>query len=191
MSDKVGPGNPPISGQFPKGKSGNPNGRPRKVQDKPSGSAVDVIIDKSVMITKGGIARQVTTEEALLHQTLMKALEGNKPAMREMLKLIEKRDTALAKSQAKKGAAKIESVIEPHDPTNAHEAMRILNIADTDPSWTGSEYGDERLLLEPWAVQVALSRRRGGKRLTERQVEDIHRQTRDPGSLRWPRSAGK
>ncbi len=191
MNDKVGPGRPPVSGQFQKGKSGNPKGRPRKAHDKPLGSAVDVIIDKSVMITKGGIARQVTTEEALLHQTLLKALEGNKPAMREMLKLIEKRDTALAKSQAKKGAAKIESVMEPHDPTNAHEAMRILNIADADPMWTDTKFEDERLLLEPWAVQAALSRRRGVKRLTEKQVQDIHRQTRDPGSLRWPRSAGK
>ena len=111
--------------------------------------------------------------------------------MREMLKLISKRETAFAKSQARKGAAKIETRTEPHDPTNAHQAMQILGIADQEASWAAPEHGGERLLLEPWAVQAALSRRRGGKRLTEKQVEDINRQTRDPGSLRWPRSAGK
>jgi GTP-dependent phosphoenolpyruvate carboxykinase len=51
----------------------------------------------------------------------------------------------------------------------------------------GSDDEYERLLLEPWAVQAALSRRRGGSRLTDKDVIDIKRCTRDAGALRWPR----
>src|SRR3546814_8667966 len=40
-------------------------------------------------------------------------------------------------------------------------------------------------LFRSWAVQAAL-RRRGSGSLTERDVSEIRRCTRDPGTLRWP-----
>ena len=45
------------------------------------------------------------------------------------------------------------------------------------------------MLLEPWAVQAALSRRRGGRKLRDKDVAEIRRCTRDPDSLRWPKGA--
>src|SRR6516165_8954733 len=47
------------------------------------------------------------------------------------------------------------------------------------------------LLLEPWAVQAALRRRRGGQRLTEEELEEVRRCTRNPETLRWPRGTGR
>ena len=48
-----------------------------------------------------------------------------------------------------------------------------------------------QLLLEPRSVQAALSRRRGGNRLTKDERDWIRRCTRDPDSLRWPRGTDK
>ena len=68
--------------------------------------------------------------------------------------------------------------------------MLILGIADHDPDRQGPT-SKAQLLLEPWAVQAALSRRRGGERLTDKEVAEIKRCTRDAGSLRWPRGTGE
>jgi hypothetical protein len=59
----------------------------------------------------------------------------------------------------------------------------LLGIAapDQDRAWF---IGRTLLLLEPWTVQAALRRRRGGQRLTESELEEIQRCTRDPDSPR-------
>jgi hypothetical protein len=62
----------------------------------------------------------------------------------------------------------------------------LLGIAAPDPA--RADVSDERaqLLLEPWAVQAALNRRRGRRRLTEQELKSVRRSTRDPDSVRWP-----
>ena len=77
------------------------------------------------------------------------------------------------------------------DPDSADEAMPILCIAHPNPERQGPQFDGEQLLIEPWAVQAALSRRRGGQVLTEREVAEIRRCTRDADTLRWPRRPGK
>ena len=74
-----------------------------------------------------------------------------------------------------------------NDSDNADAALLLLGIAAHNPD--RAEWGKDRaqLLLEPWAVQAALRRRRGGHRLTDDEREAIRRSTRDPDSLRWPR----
>ncbi|KAB2886509.1 MAG: hypothetical protein F9K34_01925 [Albidovulum sp.] len=73
------------------------------------------------------------------------------------------------------------------DPDNASEALLILGIACEDPRDYGSNNKYQRLLLEPWAVQAALSRRRGGAKLTDKEIGEIRRCTRASDNLRWPR----
>jgi len=137
-------------------------------------------------VTGPGGAREITAEEALQQRTYRDALEGKRPAMREVLGWIGKREAWLAKHMPK--AARHNLVLRlTDDPDNADTALLLLGIAAHNPD--RAEWGKDRaqLLLEPWAVQAALRRRRGGHRLTDKEREEIRRCTRDPDSLRWPR----
>jgi hypothetical protein len=106
-------------------------------------------------------------------------------AVREVKKWIKKREAWLAQHERK--------VPQPvpwlfsDDPDNADAALVLLGIAAADPA--RAEFGANRaqLLLEPWAVQAALRRRRGGQRLTEQELNEVRRCTRDSDTLRWPR----
>lgn len=188
MSKTVGPGNPPLASRFRKGQSGNPKGRPKSKKSRAPVSAFDIVIDKKLTVTQGGVPREVTAEEALQHRTYQDAVAGNRAARRQVLKMIEKREQHLA-AQPNRNTRQYEFRTE-IDPDNADAALLILGIAVRDHSSQGRGYeGDLR--LEPWAVQAALSRRRGGSRLTARDVAEIKRCTRDAGSLRWPRGTGE
>ena len=86
----------------------------------------------------------------------------------------------------RKRLAEIKRYISP-DPDNADAALVLLGIAAPDPAWADFGLDRAQLLLEPWAVQAALRRRRGGQRLTDSERDAIRRCTRDPDSLQWPR----
>jgi hypothetical protein len=185
MSEKIGPGNPPRATRFQKGQSGNPKGRP-KAKRPPEPSAFDVLLRRTVKIIQGGVEREVTPEEAIQQQVLQAAFAGNASAGRQVLKWIEIHEKALA-ARAKPAVVRIPSRIV-HDPENANEALLLLGIATRlGPGARREQY--QQLLLEPWAVQKALSRRHGGERLTEQEIQEIKRCTRDPEALRWPRSS--
>ena len=188
---KVGPGHPPKSTRFRKGQSGNPRGRPRKERLADPISAFDVVIDKTLTIEQDGKSREVTIEEALQHKTYQNAISGDRSARRGVLKMIEKRDVY---SNARKGKNRIPPVgikYESSDPTNADEALLILGIATRNPDRQEYKADRERLLLEPWAVQAALSQRRGGSKLTEQEIKEIQRCTLDAATLGWPRGAAE
>lgn len=187
MSDKPGPGRPPRKGQFRKGQSGNLKGRPKTTKD-PHRSAFDVVTQRTLTVMRNGASREVTMEEALQHRTYQEALKGKRPAQREVLRWIEKRDKYLAKHSKRKPPKPRPFRFSP-DPDNADAALLMLGITAPDPG--RQEYGADRaqMLLEPWAVQAALSRRRGGRKLTDRDVADIRRCMRDPDSLHWPKGA--
>ena len=169
----------------------NPKGRPRKDQKASLMPSFDVILNRSIPIHNDGIERQAPAEEALLHKTLLKAFDGDKAAIREICKLIVKREEFYAKWQESQDEGSTQQIVDKYAPKNADKAMMLLDIARPDPKYQNSRYSGDHLLLEPWAVQMALSRRRGGRRLTEQQVTTIKKETRDPDALHWPRSAGK
>jgi len=175
---------PPISGRFRKGKSGNPKGRPKKRTPEAT-SAFDILISKSLVVVQNGVRREVTVDEALQQQLYRDAVKGNKLAQRQVMKMIDKREKARAKER--KIEPSITSKIEPVDPDNADQALQILGIATPDLSRDRQPDGREHLLLEPWAVQAALKRRRGSSRLTQTNIREIGRCTRDSAMLVWPR----
>ena len=160
------PGNPSISGRFRKGQSGNPKGRPRAAKEKQA-SAFDIVIDRTLTVTQNGVPREVTVEEALQHRTYQDAIGGSRMAQREVFKMIAKREKALA-AKGDGNLPRVVSRLEPVDPENADAALQILGIATRDAGRDRWENEREPLLLELWAVQAALARRRGGERL-ERQ----------------------
>lgn len=85
-----------MSGRFKKGQSGNSAGRPKA--RRPHVSAFYIIFDKTLTVTQGGIERELTIDEALQLQTYQAAIKGSKMAVRAVLKMIEKREVALAKT---------------------------------------------------------------------------------------------
>lgn len=175
-----------MSGRFTKGQSGNPAGRPRK--RRPHVSAFAIIFDKTLTVTRNGVERELTVDEALQLQTYQAALKGSRMAIRAVLKMIEKREEALAK---KAPAQKVQAykLGQEQDPRNADNAMLLLGIAVPDPAWSGPcEYGT-RMKLATWAAQAALSRP-GRRQLTDKDRDEIKRTTLNSSELKWPRQRG-
>ena len=148
------------------------------------GSAFEIVLEKRVTVTQGGVDQELSVEEALQLRTYQDALAGNRAARRAVLKMIAKREKAIADSGQRRMPS-VTSKIENTDPRNADAAMCLLGIAAPDQS--REEHNPGALLLEPWAVQAALGRRRGSKALTPQDVGEIKRCTRAPETLRWPR----
>ncbi len=142
------------------------------------------MIDRTLTLSHHGQPREVTVEEALQHKTYQEAIAGNRAARREVLKMIARREKWLSEKAPQRRS--IPLLIEPGDPTNAHEALLLLGIAERDTRWDYPKDEYERLLLQPWAVQAALSRR-GRRSLSEQEVAEIKRCTRDAQTLRWPK----
>jgi hypothetical protein len=181
----VSAGNTPNRGWFSKGRSGNPGGRPSA--SRPSqASAVDVVVEKTLTVAHHGGTREITMEEALQQRTYRNAVAGKGMAQREVLKWIVKREAWLAKHAPKASRQAITCHSSP-DPDNADAALLLLGIAALNPARADIGADRAQLLLEPWAVQAALGRRRGGNRLADKECDEIRRCTRDPDSLRWPR----
>lgn len=171
-----------VATRFAKGHSGNPRGRPRKVL--PGVSAFDIIIEKTLTVTQNGVPRELSVDEALQLRTYQDALGGSRSARRAVLKMIAKREKWIADNSKAPHRAPIE-VVKEHDPDNADAALLLLGIAckDDRDDWAGSE--DERLLLEPWAVEAALQRSRK-RRFEDKDLSEMRRCTRDADSIAWP-----
>ena len=185
MSDKAAPEKPPLEGQFRKGQSGNPKGRPKSGTELGT-SVFDVVIEKKLMITRNGVPREITMEEALQHRTYQNAIAGNLTAQRDVLKWIDKREKYQNANAKRKKPHLVMKRISP-DPANADTALLLLGIAALNPRREDIPPDRAQMLLEPWAVQAALSRRRGSNGLKEKDVSEIRRCVSNPESLRWPK----
>jgi hypothetical protein len=172
---KVGYKKPPVSGQFKKGVSQNPNGRPRK-NPVARPSPFDIVLAQTVPITRDGKRREATPEEALQQALVERAIAGDRTAVRKVLQMIQARRAAIARATPETHNV---GLIEEPDPPNANEALRILGIGRDDPS------RDDRLALEPWAVQAALDRRRRAP-LQGSDLSLVKCSTIDPDQVRWP-----
>ena len=190
MNDKARSSAKPNHGWFRKGSSGNPNGRPPTASHTPRVSAFDVVMGKTLTVAHGGGTREIPMEEALQQRTYRDALAGKRMAQREVLKWIIKREAWLVKHAPETPWQPVQRYIS-NDPDNADAAFQLLGIAAPNPARAGIGAHRAQLLLEPWAVQAALRRRRGGSRPTDDDRAAIRRCTRDPDSLRWPRGTDK
>ena len=175
--------------RFRKGQSGNLKGRPKgsRRTERPS-SAFDVIVERTLTVTKNGKVQDVSVETALQHKTYREAVAGSRSARTEVLKMIEKWDSARARRsavQTKKIPLRISK-----NPDNANDAMRLLGVVVDDPREFPNDAYD-RIRLNSWAINAALARRRGGARLERREIDDIRRQSLAPDEIRWPRGTGR
>lgn len=103
--DEIGYGKPPRWGRFRKGRSGNPNGRPRKVRAPASAIVADSASDdmlrreltRKVRVKEGGKSQDLTMHEVILRSLTQTAAKGNPQAQREAIRLareLEQRDAA-------------------------------------------------------------------------------------------------
>jgi hypothetical protein len=113
----------PRTGQFQKGQSGNPKGRPRKQTALPDAtpSAFEIVFEKRVTVTQGGIDQELSVEEALQLRTYHDALAGNRVTRRAVLKMIAKREKAIA-DREHRIMPPVTGKIEPTEPRNADAA---------------------------------------------------------------------
>lgn len=168
--------------RFRKGQSGNPSGRPKA--RRPHVSAFDIIFDQVLTVTQNGVERELTVDEALQLQTYQAALRGRKMAIRTVLKMIEKREAALAKRDpAPVNPVRMECA---YDSDSANKAMEILGIAGLSEPSPGGGPGTRRFQLQRWVTQAAISRP-GRKTIDAKDIEDIKRCTMEADMLRWPR----
>jgi hypothetical protein len=172
-------------GWYRRGSSGNPGGRPSGSRD-PQPSALKIMLEATVKVADRTGVREMTVKEALQQRTFQNAVDGKVMAQREVLKWIKERDAWFAKHAPKSSLPAITRRIS-EGPDNADAALVLLGIAGPNPA--RAEYKSHRapLLLELWAAQEALRRRRGGNRLTDWERAEIRRCTRHSDSLRWPR----
>jgi len=174
-----------MSGRFEKGRSGNPAGRPKA--RRPHVSAFDIVFDKTLTVSQNGIERELTVDEALQLKTYQAALKGSRMAVRAVLKMIEKREIALAAQVAKIEPPKSNPYVPIYDSDSADEAMQILGMASIEEAPAGMGWGHRKLKVETWAAQAAISRP-GRRSLTQKDIGDIKLLTKDPDKLKWPRS---
>ena len=162
MADDPNETKPGHATRFKKGRSGNPKGRPRK--GKPViASSYDALFDFSLPARMDGIEQNISAEQALQIKTYNLAAAGNRPAQRKIGKMIAEREAYFASKIDR--SLKVEREIHGHHPTNAFAALLLLGIAshvhrgELDPEPEPGE--DPRyLLLEPWAVQLAIDKRK-------------------------------
>ena len=89
MSDEheTGYARPPKHGQFKKGQSGNPKGRPKGVKNLKT--ALEHELNTKVTLKEGGKIKTVSKTEALVKSTINKALGGDTKAAQLVITLIK------------------------------------------------------------------------------------------------------
>jgi hypothetical protein len=127
---------------------------------------------------------EMSQDEAMKWTTFKAACTGKAAAIRDMAEMVKEYLEGLVERDPQPPRRPIE-LVAAQQPDNADEALKLLQIA--------APYAEEMgltcipLLVEPWAAQTAISRRRGGSDLTEAMRDHLRRLIRDPDSLRWPR----
>jgi hypothetical protein len=92
MSDthKVGYRKPPKHGQFQKGQSGNPKGRPKGATSLKTDLAAE--LHQTIDVKEGGAAKAVSKQRAVVKRLLQQALQGDTKAMKLLIALLDKHD---------------------------------------------------------------------------------------------------
>lgn len=85
--EPTGYGKPPKATRFRKGRSGNPSGRPKQTRTQ-----LELLrreLAQRVTVTEGGRKRRLTKGELVTKQLVTRALKGEVPALRMMMRMGE------------------------------------------------------------------------------------------------------
>jgi hypothetical protein len=173
VDNGVGYCKPPKATRFPKGKSGNPSGRPRgRHREAP----YEDVLGRMVTIREGETERRVSAAEAFLLKLTKSGLEGDSAAARASLDMIEqaRERQSLGRSDVRFITRKI---LHPGSVTAALESLRMAKKLDPYRETAG-------MALEPWLVEAALAQLSGPPSPAEQQI--IVMATHTPHKVRWP-----
>jgi hypothetical protein len=173
--DSVGYGRPPASTRFPKGATGNPNGRPKK---KGHELPFEKVLGRMVTIRDGDATREVTAEEALIMYIKRRAFEGNdaaNAALEAIGRFRQERYPPMSKADQRS------FVVQPLARGSPNGALRQLKMASK--LYPFQEHA--RMVIEPWLVMRALQRL-GDRRLSRDEQEMVMAATRTPKKVKWP-----
>lgn len=95
----VGFGKPPRHGQFRKGVSGNPSGRPKGKRNL--ATVLERTLQEKVVINENGERKTVTKLEAALKQLVNKAAGGDLAAMRQLSALASSTEAETVATETK------------------------------------------------------------------------------------------
>jgi hypothetical protein len=169
-----GYGKPPVSSQFQKGRSGNPNGRPRGRHIQPP---YDAVLGQMVTIKEDGREQQVTAAEAFLLWMTKQGLDGDGAAARSTMLAMEEAQAA----RTARGGEPLTIVVKVVGPGSVNAALERLPMATKLDRYRPSA----RMLLEPWLVEKALARL-GDRRLSREEQTKVFQAARTPHKVQWP-----
>ena len=164
---------PPRTTRYTKGQSGNRSGRPRGRWREPPYEAV---LGQLVTIREDGVERRVTAAEAFLLQLAKRGLEGDGPAARATLAVIEERKERRS-TDGRLISVIVRIIVAPGSVTSALHPLRMAKKLDPYRETA-------RMALEPWLVEAALGLLPGT--LGPDDQRTIVKATRTPHKVRWP-----
>ena len=122
---EIGYRKPPKSGQFKKGVSGNPSGRPKKLSDFASELARE--LNSKLVINENGQRKVIKKSEGLAKQLVNKAVSGNLPAVRLVMSVDrETQERAAEQQQNSRNGSDIDP--KPEEMTDEELLMIIQGI---------------------------------------------------------------
>ena len=124
LEPKVGPGNPPKHTQFPKGTSGNPQGRPKGAKNVRT--LLSQAAEHPVTVEIGGKQRRVSALQATTLRLAEKAATGDAKARGELLDWVDEIQTQAA------AAKPAEFPLSEHDVEVLRAAYERLKECETN-----------------------------------------------------------
>jgi hypothetical protein len=105
----VGYGKPPKQGQFQKGRSGNPQGRPRGTKNFKTDLHEELA--EPVQVRENGALKTVSSQRAVVIRLREKALKGDQRALNKLIDLAERHDLEDTADETEKEFAKEDRAI--------------------------------------------------------------------------------
>lgn len=88
QSGKTGYKNPPVHTRFKPGQSGNPKGRPKGTKNLATDLREE--LSSKIPVKEGGVERRISKQRALIKTLSAKALQGDMPAIKTLVSLLER-----------------------------------------------------------------------------------------------------